>query len=400
VYRPLDDEKGTGILDVQRVLVQHTGGEQEEKVQNPAGIGPIGWNREPLSASFGVDEYEFNFAIRKGSFITATLTWDRRITESDADNSVENTDTYAEDTSGAGVVPDFQLYIYYQGALVAESVSVGENVEHLHYPVPQDGNAFDYAIRVDLVGSDTTFHDYALAWWAPSITVPVGHLKCYKTKDTRAKVDYTLDLISGVGGFPNEPGCTLKSKSKRVCVEVEKQNVVPTPPGGGPNVPLLSSVSGAFLSYKIKCPKGAVAPVDLADQFGGGLFTVKTAKELLVPASPGAANDHFKCYRVKDARPRATYAVDLQPNAPGFLQETGCTVKLPAKRICVQVTKQNVSPAPPGGGPGPGPGSGQGFIQYKLKCPKQELPSASLTDQFGTGTFPPKKADALLVPAL
>src|SRR5947199_50386 len=33
-------------------------------------------------------------------------------------------------------------------------------------------------------------------------------------------------------------------------------------------------------------------------------------------------------------------------------------LKLPGKGVCVQVTKQNVSPPPPGGGPAPGPNAG------------------------------------------
>jgi hypothetical protein len=68
-----------------------------------------------------------------------------------------------------------------------------------------------------------------------------------------------------------------------------------------------------------------------------------------------------------------------------------------AKRVCVQMDKQNVSPAPPGGGPGPG--SGAKFISYKLKCAKQTKPDGVLEDQFGTGTFPLGTPATLLVPA-
>jgi len=63
------------------------------------------------------------------------------------------------------------------------------------------------------------------------------------------------------------------------------------------------------------------------------------------------------------------------------------------------VTKQNVTPAPPGGGPAPGPGSAAKLISYKLKCPKQSLPAIGAIDQFGAGTFTPGTAALLLVPA-
>jgi len=225
----------------------------------------------------------------------------------------------------------------------------------------------------------------------------VGHLKCYKTKDPRAKVTYTADLLANVPGFPNELGCSVKLGTKQICVEVDKQNVSPTPPGGGPSSP--SNAGSVFLSYKLKCPKQTVPPAPFVDQFGAGSFTIGTARELLVPALPGPANDHFKCYKTKDARAKTSYTVDLLAGVAGFANELGCTVKLGASRVCVQVAKQNVAPPPPGGGPGPGPGSGAKFINYKLKCPKGVLPAAGVTDQFGAGTFTPGTARSLLVPA-
>jgi hypothetical protein len=63
---------------------------------------------------------------------------------------------------------------------------------------------------------------------------------------------------------------------------VNKQNVMPAPPGGGPGP---GPASGAkFLSYKLKCPKQTVAPAGFADQFGAGTFTPSKAATLLVPA--------------------------------------------------------------------------------------------------------------------
>jgi hypothetical protein len=230
-----------------------------------------------------------------------------------------------------------------------------------------------------------------------TLTPPVGHLKCYKAKDARAKASYTLDLLANVPGFVDETGCTVKLGAKRICVEVDKVNVAPPPPGGGPVVgPNTGSV---FVSYKLKCPKQTVPPAGFTDQFGAGTFTVGTAAELLVPALPGPANDHFKCYKAKDARAKATYTMDLVAGVAPFTTELGCSVKLGAKRVCVQVSKQNVAPAPPGGGPGAGPNSGAKFISYKLKCPKQTVPAVAVADQFGAGLFTPGTAAALLVPA-
>lgn len=225
----------------------------------------------------------------------------------------------------------------------------------------------------------------------------VGHLECFKVTDSRTSATYRLDLLAGVAGFANELGCTVRARAKRLCVEVGKQNVNPPPPGGGPVSP--PSAGSVFLAYKLTCPKLPLAPVALTDQFGPGTVTVGSATELLVPAAPGPANDRFKCYTARDVRPRQGYAMDLAAGVAGFVDQFGCTVRLGAKRICVQVTPQNVTPTPPGGGPGPGPSSGAKFVSYKLRCPTPALGPAGFGDQFGAGTFTPRTAAALLVPA-
>ena len=68
---------------------------------------------------------------------------------------------------------------------------------------------------------------------------------------------------------------------------------------------------------------------------------------LIDPVS-AQVSDHLKCYKVKDSRPKASYDADLQGLAP----EPGCTIKVPAKLLCVETTKTNVQPTPPGGGSG------------------------------------------------
>ena len=91
--------------------------------------------------------------------------------------------------------------------------------------------------------------------------------------------------------------------------------------------------------------------------------------------------------------------MDLAAGVAGFTNEIGCSIKLGARRACVQVAKQNVTPPPPGGGPGPGPSSGGKFLGYKLRCPTGAVPPAGIADQFGAGTFTPLKPSIVLVPA-
>jgi len=173
---PLDDETGTGALDARRALIQHAGGEQGPKSVNPAGIGPIGWFRGSLTMGTE-DIFEFNFDIPKGAFITTTLVWDRPIVEND--KGVAGSCTGGPPAAGCGVgddtdtftygaTPNFDLFIVKNAEELGRSISGGTTSEHLHYPVPEPGNAFEYKLKVALLGAGTTAIDYAIAWW----TVP------------------------------------------------------------------------------------------------------------------------------------------------------------------------------------------------------------------------------------
>jgi hypothetical protein len=178
----------------------------------------------------------------------------------------------------------------------------------------------------------------------------VGHLKCYKGKDDRSKARYTLDVVPAPGSsFPLQPGCALQVGAKQICVEVTEQNVDPPPPGGGPVIgPNAGSV---LLSYKVKCPKQSGPQVTEADQLGSGSFAGSTVSRFLVPALPGPANDHFECFKVKDARPKATYTMDLLAGVAGFLDETGCTIKLgdATTATIASSVRDVIAPSPSGG---------------------------------------------------
>ena len=100
----------------------------------------------------------------------------------------------------------------------------------------------------------------AFACAASAAAQPVAdHLKCFKVKDPQAKAKYTADL----SGLVAESGCTIKVPATMACVAATKENVQPTPPGGGG-----TGTPNAFGCYKVKCPKTAVPPLQLNDQFG------------------------------------------------------------------------------------------------------------------------------------
>ncbi|HXC51552.1 MAG TPA: hypothetical protein VN634_11750 [Candidatus Limnocylindrales bacterium] len=90
--------------------------------------------------------------------------------------------------------------------------------------------------------------------------------------------------------------------------------------------------------------------------------------------------DHQQCFKIKDPQTKATYSVDLIPGDNAFPSATGCQVKVPAKLLCIDVEKTNVSPVPPGADPGP---AVQKSLCYKVKCPKI-TPTVVVEDQFGS----------------
>jgi hypothetical protein len=174
VQRPLDDELGTGVLDTQRAIVQMDGGEQREKTFNPNGVGPIGWNRDAIP--FGPSEhiYPLNFAIAAGTFITTTLTWDRIVSEVNSATGTAGT-VDAGDTYNITGLPNLDLRVDYKGNPLAASISLVDNVEHLHFPVWLAGNPNDYDIRVDYTsqnGTNAGLVDYGLAWWTTAVPEP------------------------------------------------------------------------------------------------------------------------------------------------------------------------------------------------------------------------------------
>lgn len=103
--------------------------------------------------------------------------------------------------------------------------------------------------------------------------------------------------------------------------------------------------------------------------------------------------DHLECYKIKDSAAKASYLADLH----GLAVEPGCEITVPAKLLCVDTTKTNVSPA----APVDGDGAEQSRVAcYKVKCPKQALPAVQWTDQFGARPLAVKGSKYVCAPDL
>jgi hypothetical protein len=116
---------------------------------------------------------------------------------------------------------------------------------------------------------------------------------------------------------------------------------------------------------------------------------------LFAAAPAGAAFDHLQCFKIKDNAAAATYTADIDPSDLTFAAlPASCTIKVPAKLLCVDAEKTNVSPTPPGAADGV---TTQPYLCYKAKCTKVQ-PTASVADQFGLHSIQVKSTKMVCAP--
>ena len=123
-------------------------------------------------------------------------------------------------------------------------------------------------------------------------------------------------------------------------------------------------------------------------------FLLASLGLLLAAKAEALTSDHLQCYKVKDAAAKASYVATLTPTDPAFVAANGCSIKVPAKLICVDTTKSAVSPAPPGAPDGP---PAQTYLCYKTKCPASTA-TKTVSDQFGSHALTVGKTGLLCAP--
>lgn len=168
---PLDAELGTGQLNAFRAYQQFSAGQWSP--DRP--VAAIGWDYRQVAAPGTVrgetpvfQDYQLSHPLKAGSFLAATLTWNRQVELNDAnqngqydlgesfqDRGLNNLDLYlmrAEDT-------DISKSLW-------SSNSAVDSTEHLFFQIPATGR---YKLRVIYrQQANESVQPYALAWW----TVP------------------------------------------------------------------------------------------------------------------------------------------------------------------------------------------------------------------------------------
>jgi hypothetical protein len=106
------------------------------------------------------------------------------------------------------------------------------------------------------------------------------HLGCYKVKDS-ARGRFTITVTNA--GVTQR--CSVKLPAKVACLETQKSDVVPAPPGGGPS----PTAAGNFLCYRMKCPRPFPPDFEMEDQFGRRVVDFRAGQLLCAPARRGVA---------------------------------------------------------------------------------------------------------------
>ncbi|NJR65010.1 MAG: S8 family serine peptidase [Leptolyngbyaceae cyanobacterium CRU_2_3] len=168
---PLDAEMGTGHLNAYRAYQQFSPGQWSDAQAIPA----IAWDYNTLGENVPGEaevtsayrDYVFERPLQAGSFVAATLVWNRLVDLNDLNGNEEF--DLGETFINKGLN---NLDLYLMPAIATQtqdsiwsSVSQVDSVEHIFHPVPTTGR---YKLRVvyrDRVNEPT--QPYALAWWTP-----------------------------------------------------------------------------------------------------------------------------------------------------------------------------------------------------------------------------------------
>ncbi|WP_182866192.1 S8 family peptidase [Rhodopirellula sp. JC639] len=199
VTRPLDNQQGTGVLNLSRVHDMYAAGQQP-----PGQVAPLGYDFGDLTGTIdsagGVATYDLGHATTGGE-IDVTLTWDRHTFWNDANSNgrIDAADSFYVDPNDAQ--DNLDLVLLRDSVPVARSESTVDNVEHLHLTNLQPGR-YELQVIRRVVPNSGNGETYALAWHSdasftqpPQVTsVQVGQsLSRSQVTELTVRFDQTID---------------------------------------------------------------------------------------------------------------------------------------------------------------------------------------------------------------
>ncbi|MGB3614590.1 MAG: S8 family serine peptidase [Elainellaceae cyanobacterium] len=164
--RPLSAELGTGHLNAYRAYEQFSAGQQGSDTP----VSGRGWDYRSIAEDDDdgptYRDYVIDAPLQADSFISVTLTWNRKVTLNDAN---ENDQYDVGETFEDHGLNDLNLYLLPADEddtddSVWQSVSSVDSVEHIFQRIPETGR---YKIRVEYEDqANDAVQPYGLAWWA------------------------------------------------------------------------------------------------------------------------------------------------------------------------------------------------------------------------------------------
>jgi hypothetical protein len=190
---PLDAQIGTGFLDASRADTQLRGGQFAPN----ANANPIGWDYRSINGQGNTNKYILP-PLKGGSWISITLTWDRKVSLQKGGNNQDNNLYQIGDSFVNPQFSNLDLYLMPAGANnlnqnIWSSVSTDYNVEHIFYHLPAKSAAYELWLnQANNIGAN-----YAIAWWGEAAPAP-------KPQNVGDRV--WQDLNSNGIQDPGEPG--------------------------------------------------------------------------------------------------------------------------------------------------------------------------------------------------
>ena len=173
----LDWIQGAGMLNLNRAFNEYLTGTADVPGVGGGAIASTGWDFASLTMSTGSapvahNDYPFQLTLQTGSILDVTLDWFRDLGDpvftDNADPALQSLDT--PDLGLANL--DLEIWNADFTKLYAISESLYDNVQELHFTLPESG---DYALRVSYAGQmfgTATPESYGLAWEITDVPEP------------------------------------------------------------------------------------------------------------------------------------------------------------------------------------------------------------------------------------
>lgn len=165
---PLDNQQGAGRIDAAAAAAQYMAGRFD------TGSVPLaGWALSDILGASNpattTDVFSLAGQPLLGSYLDATLNWNRHVTYSDfgTPGAIDGADFFS--VSPLDPQDNLDLFLVRDGLVVASSISTVDTIEHIHFLVDRPGQ---YDLRITRAAAPDLGESYALAWHGVAVPEP------------------------------------------------------------------------------------------------------------------------------------------------------------------------------------------------------------------------------------